>query len=144
MKKIIFLALIVFCAGALAENTLVIDNLSFSYTAKMKDLNAGFFDFPGQNQLTITATTPWQLYVLTDAPVFSATGSYHKPVGDLQWRRKSQGAYHPLTLSPQLVAEGQVGTAKVMVEYRLLLSWLNPPDTYTVTLIYTLTSEGAP
>jgi len=143
LKKIIFFALLFLCWGAWAENTLEIDTMSFTYQAKRKDLDAGFFDFPGQNRLTVDATTPWQLYLRTDNPVFSATGNHYKPVGDLLWRLKNQGLYNPLTHSPQLVAEGEIGKTQVMVEYRMLLSWQNLPDTYTVTLLYTLTSQGA-
>jgi len=62
-----------------------------------------------------------------------------KPNTDLLWR--SDSPFQELSTSDELVAEGEAGTIQLDVDYRIKLSWLDPPDYYVITLIYTLTSD---
>ena len=144
MKK--WLLLLVFlccCLGTgWAEISLEIDTTTVSKLAMGKDLAAGYLDYPGHNRLIIESTEPWQLHLRTDDLKFSATRDNYKPVAHLLWRLANQGPYLPLANYDQLVTQGGQGKTQVRIDYRMLLSYLDSPDTYAITLVYTLTSQG--
>lgn len=124
---------------ASAAGSLTVESNFTTAQATAADLDRGYLDYPAANRLTVTAEGPWKLYVRTDQDYFSAPGGSMKPNTDLLWR--SDSPFQELSTSDELVAEGEAGTIQLDVDYRIKLSWLDPPDYYGITLIYTLTSD---
>jgi hypothetical protein len=83
----------------------------------------------------------------TSATMTATAGSHAKPVGDLEWRRADLAAWVPLTTAPVEI-ESRLMRKNTLEDpwgntifLRTRLSWTgDPPDTYTATLVITLTT----
>lgn len=113
-------------ASAVAVNPALIN---FS-TPTFVDFDNGFILY--QTTVTLNVTTaqkqgnkPWRLCVVSQQPDLGSASGVTKPISDLQYQYAG-GAWTPLSMTPQLVAQER-GNMLVQVQLRMLLSWTADP-----------------
>ncbi len=125
--------------GAGATVSLSVEQLSVFAQATATDLNRGYLEYPA-TRLTIIGDEPWSLSIRAQNDTFSSTGGAVKPTANLLWKRG--GSFQELGTVDAPLAAGSAGTTNVDLVYRLKLTWLDPPDSYAATVVYTLTAQG--
>jgi hypothetical protein len=116
------------------------------------EFERGYAERSPAQTLTISSGTDWVLRLQADA-FWSYSGTEPdplKPAGDLLWRLSStdarvtaiSGMYTGLATSAAQVASGTPGDGIVVaIHFRVLLSYeRDPPGSYTLGIIYTLTT----
>ncbi|NLC46366.1 MAG: hypothetical protein GX766_04360 [Firmicutes bacterium] len=135
-KLPLLLCILGLLAGSASALSLEVESTANFVQSTAADLNRGYVELPAATRLTIEGDEPWRLYVRAEENYFPDST---KPTSHLLWRYN--GPFRELTTQDNLVAEGTNNTV-LAVDYRLKLSWLDPPAHYAVTLVYTLTTQG--
>lgn len=115
-------------------------------TVTSDDLDTGYMELTASTltyavRLSITDTGPvnWVLKTKADTANFSAI-SGTKPCGDLKWRVNGAGIYTAYTTLDTTVSTGN-GNADVDVDFKLLSDWTDTPDSYSITVVFTLSED---
>lgn len=138
MKIKSWLLLILLLTGNVgASISLKLNTSSISKQATLGNLNQGHIDYPSASKLTIVADQTWKLYLRAEQTKF-VTSNGEKPLSDFLWKLDS--GFQELTAEDVKVTEGKED-ATLEMDYRIKLTWLDPPDTYGVTLLYTLLTD---
>lgn len=114
-------------------------NVTF-VTPSVAEFEQGWVTFEGVIvEIDARGNFRWSLEIQATDPDL---GGYGKPVSDLLWRTGGSGAWTPLATSGRVLASGR-GSARVTVDFRVLLSWSRDrPGTYGTGLMLELQAGG--
>ncbi len=141
-------------ATALAALRLTVDpNLVDFGDLTADDYERGYKEISPAQTLKVRSNVNWQVNVWATAPTWTYTGTWpdpNKPCEDLEWKSSStdprvtatQPDYTGMTINEVQVAAGNRGNnILVNTHFRVLLAWEeDPPGSYTLQIVYTLTS----
>lgn len=148
MKRLLGLFALLACvaSGSVchAQLDVVLDTATVSFgTLDKSSLDAGFMELTAvvptyALRVAVTDTVPqnWTLSTKVSASYFTAAFGT-KPCGDLQWRLNGGGNYTPYTIFDVPAATGN-GNATIDFDFKMLTSWTDEPDTYSITVVYTI------
>ena len=106
------------------------------------DFAAGYIEEQGALTLVTASNIPWtvQVHALESDMGSSDDGTYVKPLSDFSLRANG-GAYFAVTRFDQTVANGDVGTHTLAIDYKVQTERESYKDgDYGLTLVYTITS----
>jgi hypothetical protein len=106
-----------------------------------QERQAGFIERLHALTLQARSNAPWALRVRAYEPSMGTSddGTYRKPVSDFEVRA-APGPYLPLSVNDQTVTRGPSGEHIIVLDYRVQLGPQHRDGTYSVTLIYTITT----
>lgn len=139
-----FLACVAHGGACRASLDITLDTAAVAFgTIDKSDLDAGFVELTAAGgtyavRATVADTAPqnWTLFTKASASNFTSF-SGAKPCGDLQWRQNGGGGYTPYTISDVTAATGN-GNATVDFDFKMLTSWSDAPDTYSINVVFTI------
>lgn len=135
-----------FCSTAHAQAyAITLDTPTVGFgTLTQADLDAGFKDITASSStyaLRVNVANPnkkaWSLYTSASTANFNAAAGI-KPAGALQWRINGTGGYTAYTTTNVLTANGTTDST-VDFDFRMLTGWTDTPDTYSLTVVFTIT-----
>lgn len=122
-------------------------------TVTLADYDRGYRELSPAQRITVSSPTGWSLFVASESPVWTYTGSDPspgKPCSHLEWRVSAFGAgvavpqtgYRELSTGQQKVAGGTTGADLWLeVSLRLRVDYeTTVPGTYELRFTYTLTA----
>jgi len=127
-----------------AQLDIILDTATVSFgTLDKSDIDAGFMELTAAAptyalRVAVTDTAPqnWTLSTKVSSSYFTAAFGA-KPCGDLQWRLNGGSSYTPYTIFDAPAATGN-GNAMIDFDFKMLTSWSDEPDTYNITVVYTI------
>lgn len=157
-RKILFLIVIIgllsgttkaYCADVsvnVSVDTMVdleLDSPTYSFgSVSSTELDQGFVEEISASTITIKSNTGWNLTIKTTNANMGISGGYTKPISDFEWR-KSGGAYQAITQTETTTDTGSPSSSEqIAIDYKILMNWtVDEPGTYSITLVYKLTSS---
>lgn len=155
MKKAIALvlaaiiAVIMVVAAATPVGAATVNVTATSNTKLVLSLNTGSVDFPsvdpdtgaeitGAVSAQVKSNVLWNLDVVATSDLVGSSATV--PIGNLQWQDQSNPGYIPFQLTNYTIADHHGrGVTNYTFDYKINIGYDYPPDTYSTSLIYTLT-----
>ncbi len=155
MKKAIALlsAAIIAVVGVVAPAASVgaatVNVTATSNTKLVLTLNTDSVNFPsvdpdtgaeitGAVSARVKSNVPWNLDVVATSDLVGSSATV--PIGNLQWQDQSNPGYVPFQLTNYAIADNHArGVTDYTFDYKINIGYEYPPDTYSTSLIYTLT-----
>lgn len=120
-------------------------NLSFTRVTA-DDLETGYVEAHySASDLTVqinnNSTSLWNLYITCEQPFFSPE-IMNKPCYHLLWKLSSEpeSKYRPVNLQQCPIATGR-SSMNINLDFRLKLSWSDPPSEYRIQILFILESN---